>query len=128
MKDESEIETFHKLVIQLERMLHEVSELSKKHPNDVLNPFKLELVNRLLVTANAIVDRANKPFDEFETFDSDKVPTNSDVVMILSQYRVCLKKFFDENTGRNHTTQENSWIINGHPSKIKAPGNYAYLL
>ena len=92
MKSEQEIEDFVKLAAQLERMLQEFGELSKKKPNNAVNTFKLGLVNKLLDTANGILDVPDRPFEDFERFDPDNVPTNSDAVMILSQYRACMRR------------------------------------
>ena len=92
MRSEQEIEDFMKLAAQLEGMLREFAELSKKKPNDGVNTFKLTLVNKLLDTANGILDVTDRPFEDFERFDPDNLPTNSDVLMILSQYRACMRR------------------------------------
>ena len=92
MRSEREIEDFVKLAAQLERMLREFAELSKKKPNDAVNTFKLGLVNKLLDTANHILDPPARPFEDFNQFDPDNLPTNSDVLMILAQYRACMRR------------------------------------
>lgn len=127
MKSEKEIEDFTKLAIQLDRMLGEFTELSKKKPNDPVNTFKLGLVNKLLDTANEIVDVANRPFEKFSRFEEDNMPSNSDVLVILSQYRVCLAKFFEEQTGDNKQ-EKHVWVIDGKWSLIQAPYEYPGLL
>jgi hypothetical protein len=38
-----------------------------------------------------------RPFDDFEMFDEDDVPQNSDVVFILSQYLQCFEKLRADN-------------------------------
>src|SRR5271156_2057680 len=78
-------------------MLTEVSELSNKKPNDGLNKFKLKLVNVLLERMNKVLG-SQKPFTDFETFDEDDLPTNSDVVVMLSQYAAAIFQFRLENT------------------------------
>lgn len=127
MRSEQEIEDFMKLAAQLEGMLREFAELSKKKPNDGVNTFKLTLVNKLLDTANGILDVTDRPFEDFERFDPDNLPTNSDVLMILSQYRACMKRLFNDHTAQNAACTQ-SWIINGKLSEIKAPANYDGLL
>lgn len=116
MKSTAEIEVFSKLRIQLNELLKDISELSKKKPNDLVNKFKLKLVNKVLETANSIIDEKNKPFEDFNLFDENDLPSNSDVVLILTQYSACLKKFREENMTR--VDGEWRWIINGKPSKL----------
>lgn len=40
---------------------------------------------------------STNPFADFETFDEDSLPTNSDVVLILSQYLDCLEGWRSDN-------------------------------
>lgn len=127
MRSEQDIEDFVKLAVQLQRMLQEFAELSKKKPSDAVNTFKLGLVNNLLDIANGIIDVADRPFEDFERFEQDNVPTNSDVVVILSQYRVCMERFFDDNTADNENRRP-MWIIDGKLSEIRAHSSYGLLL
>ena len=87
------IRTFEKIQSQMFILHEEVSILSKKNPETPINKFKIKFVNQLLLEANAILENNNKPFSDFETFDEDLLPTNSDVVMMLSQYLSCLEKY-----------------------------------
>jgi hypothetical protein len=118
MNSMNEIDGFVKLLMQAEKILEDFSELSKKKPNDAVNKFKLRFVNTILEQANNILDEANKPFDSFNTFDEHDIPTNSDVVLILTQYLGCLKKFGRDNTA--YSGVEHYWVIKGKRSDIKA--------
>lgn len=121
MKSQKEIDEYIKLLIQTDKAFQDFSDLSKKKPNDGVNKFKLKLINKLLMKANSILDEQNKPFDDFEQFDEDDVPSNSDVVLILTQYVACLKKF-----GRDQTIYQNLkhfWLIKGKRSNINADMN-----
>ena len=72
-------------------VLHEeIRELSKKKPDDPLNKFKLSLVNELLGVANDLLPPEERPFSSFVNFDEVNLPTNSDVVVVLSQYQSAL--------------------------------------
>jgi len=117
MKSAEEIEQFNKLMIQLPEMLNEFSALSKKKPDDPVNKFNLNFVNGIVKTANGILDEKNRPFADFELFDEDSLPSNSDVVLILSQYWACLKKFKKENIAR--VDLYNYWIIDSKISDIE---------
>lgn len=97
MKSEADVQDFERLEQQLHSMLTEMSELSKKRANDGLNKFKLKLVNVLLEGVNEFLG-AQRPFKEFETFDENDIPTNSDVVVMLSQYAAAVFQYRVENT------------------------------
>ena len=88
-----DVEIFEKTQAQLHGLYDEMVVFSKKKPDDPVNKFKLKFINQVLINTNAILDEKNKPFNDFDTFDEDSLPTNSDVVMILSQYINCLEKF-----------------------------------
>ena len=86
-----EIANFEKVHAQLLGFYEETEALVKKNPNDVMNKFKLQLINKLLASANEIFGDT-KPFDDFDSFDIDgEMPTNSDVAMILGQYIKCME-------------------------------------
>jgi hypothetical protein len=127
MKNSEEIQEFERLEQQLHSMLTEVSELSKKRPNDGLNKFKLRLVNILLERTNQFLG-PHKPFTDFEAFDENDLPTNSDVVMMLSQYTAATFQFRLENT----VYQDHKWwwplpgkkgdVETGDPERFKYAG------
>lgn len=74
-----------KVLEQMRTLLHEFRFLSGKKPNDPINVFKLKYVNKTLEAANDVLGD-DKPYDDFEKFSEEDLPTNSDVLMILSLY------------------------------------------
>jgi hypothetical protein len=125
VKSEEEVQDFEKLEQQLHSMLAEMSELSKKRPNDGLNKFKLNLVNVLLGRMNEILG-AQRPFQDFETFDQDDLPTNSDVVVMLSQYAGALYQFRQKNT--EYLDHKWWWVLPGKPGRVQtgSPDEFKY--
>lgn len=97
-----EFDRFEKIEAQLEGVYSELSVLSKRAPSDAVNPFKLQFINRLLAAGGEILGSAYRPFDDFEQFDVDDVPQNSDVVFILSQYLECFEKLRSDNVVMRH--------------------------
>lgn len=95
--NKSDVDVFEKLSGQLLSVYEEISLLSKKNPNDAVNKFKLKFVNKLIDDSNEFLDAKYRPFDDFENFDEDDVPQNSDVVFILSQYIQCYEKLRADN-------------------------------
>lgn len=91
------IERFEKLHLQIKDLYRELSILSKKSPNRAINTFKLKYINKLIEEDNDIMDKKYLPFEDFEKFDEEDIPFNSDVVMILSQYLKCLEKYKYDN-------------------------------
>ena len=63
----------------------EFRELSSKKPNDQVNTFKLKYVNQAIEAANEVL-QDNKPYADFDKFSEEDLPTNSDVLMMLSLY------------------------------------------
>ena len=86
-----DVDFFEKVRAQLQQLHNEISALSKAKPDNPINKFKLTFINEKLGEANIILTGAFKPFKDFTLFNIDELPTNSDVVMVLSQYLDCLE-------------------------------------
>src|SRR5205807_3516250 len=86
-----DVNRFEKVKAQIRQLHGEVSVLSKSKPDNPINKFKLGFINEKLEEANAILKGDFKPFKDFTTFNTDDLPSNSDVVMVLSQYLDCLE-------------------------------------
>lgn len=81
---------------QIKQLTSEFRRLSDKKPNDTVNLFKLQLVNAVLSTVNDnIVD--NLPVPNFDLFDEDVMPSNSDVLLVLSLYETELNNYRYDN-------------------------------
>lgn len=74
-----------KVLEQVRTLKYEFRALSSKKPNEPLNNFKVKYVNQTLADANAVL-RDDKPYENFELFSDEELPTNSDVLMMLSLY------------------------------------------
>jgi hypothetical protein len=113
-----QVDLFEKINGQMEALYDEIGALSKKSPNDAANKFKLNFVNKVLDEANSLLGPRYKPFPDFDSFNEDELPTNSDVTMILAQYLNCLEKLRSDNikqTGFNSW----SWILEDPREKIE---------
>ncbi|HEY9773596.1 MAG TPA: hypothetical protein V6C81_07280 [Planktothrix sp.] len=92
-----EIDEIERLTGQLTGHHAEISALSKKSPSDAVNAFKLKFINATVAGCNALLGKKYKPFDEFDCFDLDDVPSNSDVTFILAQYIQAIEKLRSDN-------------------------------
>ena len=90
--NKKQIDAFETLQAQLTGLYEEMQTLVKKSPHDSINKFKIGLVNGVLRNANTFVGKGQKPVEGFVDFNEDDLPSNSDVLMILSQYLDYLEK------------------------------------
>lgn len=92
----ADVELYDKLYGQLVTMKFQFEVLSKKNPNDVVNEFKIGLVNNLLVGINGLIGDY-KPFSDFEQFEDSPKVFNSDVLLILAHYITAMGRFKSAN-------------------------------
>ncbi len=103
----------------MEGLHKEISSLAKKSPNDALNKFKLKFVNSVLSEANQILGENYKPLAEFEQFDFDDVPSNSDVTFIIGQYIEELERKRADNIKREMGNGLWVYVLIGSQEKIR---------
>ena len=124
MQSTEEVEALEKIIGQLQGAHSELSQLAKKSPGDSVNEFKLRLVNKIIENANDVLGDGYKPFDDFEIFDKDDIPTNSDVTLVLSQYMEQAERYRSDNVIYNggawwyQVNGQKSDIRSGPPSKV----------
>lgn len=115
--EKENVEKFEKLHIQIKDIYSELSLLSKKSPDGAINKFKLKFINQLIEEANSFLGERYKPFGDFEKFQEDDIPFNSDVVLIVSQYIKCLEKYKFDNIKR--LSGNWYWILSDGDDEIK---------
>jgi len=118
------VEIYEKLEVQIGDLYKEMSILSKKSPDGKTNKFKLNFVNQLLSTSNELLSGNFVPLVGFEKFDEDDAPSNSDVVLVISQYISCLQKYkFDNIKWINH---EWRWVVDDAEPIMTTPPEYKF--
>ena len=89
---EKNIEDYSLLKDMLKSQRQEFNLLSKKKPDDHLNKMKIKMVNRVLEPLNEILK--HEPSHKFlDILSDDDMPSNSDVVLIISQYETAISEF-----------------------------------
>ncbi len=89
---EASITKFNMLRGLLASVYNEMKELSKKKPDEKLNEFKVNSINRILKQIKDIL--SNEPTNEFlDLLDSDFLPSNSDSILIIGQYNAAVSQF-----------------------------------
>ncbi|WP_019178015.1 hypothetical protein [Methanomassiliicoccus luminyensis] len=117
--NEKDIDKFEKLDMQLYGFYEEVNKLSQKKPDEPINKFKLKLINQLLKDANVLLGKKYAPLDDFNQFDENLIPSNSDVSLIIAQYLECMDKLRLDNIKQTYGEQW-YWIFDGNDSKRRA--------
>ena len=83
---------------KLKKFYEEFVKLSNKKPDGAVNKFKLMHLNSVVKEINQLITKEYVPFSDFSEFEEDQVPTNSDVVMILSQYLSQMARFRNDHS------------------------------
>ncbi len=112
-----EIDLFEKLQLRLEGVYNEIKALSNKRSDDAINLFKLQLINQMLLDSNKFLQEKNLPFKGFLKFNEAELPTNSDVVFILSGYLSAFEKIRIENIEESYGKWY--WKVGGELSDIR---------
>ena len=92
---EKNIEDYSLLKNMLHAQRKEFDLLSSKKPNEQLNPMKIKMVNRVLEPLKEIL-RKEDSYKFLDTLQEDEMPTNSDVVLIISQFEMGISEFRDK--------------------------------
>lgn len=114
-----DISIFEDTEEQIRDIYTEIKELSKKKPDEKINEFKLKYINRVLENANSILGEKNKPLKEFDLFNSDDLPSYSDITFILTHYKTSLYNYRIANSQREDVFSPNLWIVDGKVTDIK---------
>ena len=100
-------EQFEMLFPIVESVYNEIKELSKKKQDGALNEMKVKLTNRVLSKVKEILK--DDPTLEFlDLLDEVSLPTNSDAVMIIAQFKAAMQQF--RNRHYDTSSYEAVWI------------------
>src|SRR3990172_10605589 len=123
---EKNIEDYSLLKDMLHAQRQEFDLLSKKKSDGQLNKMKIKIVNRVIEPLNELLK--NESSHKFlDVLNEDDMPTNSDVVLIISQYEKALLNFknkyflIDKNYRKKYGDAQARWNIKENP--ISEAGN-----
>lgn len=80
----------------LKSAFNEVKDFSKKKQDDLLNIKKVNMINRLLEKAKIVLQNEST-VDYLDLLDENDLPSNSDAVLIMSQYISAMDKFHSDH-------------------------------
>lgn len=92
----------------LESAYVEMKDFSKKNPDAALNERKVKSLNRILKDIKEIL--ANEPTASYmDILDEEMLPSNSDVVLTMSQYRSALENYRKKYRLYSSVTYDHFW-------------------
>jgi hypothetical protein len=101
--------TYDRLVPMLEAAHREMTELSKKKQDGIVNALKIKMLNRLLTELSKVIEK--DPSHAFvDMLDEETLPQNSDAVLVLSQWQAALKQYKARHYGYDSSTHEHRWF------------------
>lgn len=107
-----DVHTYYMISELLSTSYREIKELSKKKPNDLLNEFKVNKINKVLEVIKKLLEK--EPTAMFlDLLDNESFPSNSDVTLVLGEYDASLKNFKKKYCGSfsDWTTSEGTYTI-----------------
>lgn len=110
----SDVKLYEMLYPMLVADLEEIRELSKKKPDGLLNPLKVKTINKKLEKVKAIL--SNEPTTDFlELLDEETLPSNSDAVLLVLQFKTALEQFKSTYFGKNSSYEDRRWFTKENP-------------
>ena len=92
----------------LESVFNELKELSKKRQDGALNDIKIKMTNRILQKVKFILK--DDPTIEFlDLLDEVLLPTNSDAVLIIAQFKAAMEQFKNKHYSFNQSVGKSIW-------------------
>lgn len=92
LPNSNKTQKFEMLFPMVNSDLNEIRELSKKKQDEPLNKFKVKTINKKLEQVKVIL--SDEPTSDFlELLDEDTLPSNSDAVLMISQYIKAMEQF-----------------------------------
>ena len=96
----------------------EMKDFAKKSANETLNEFKIKSLNRVLTPLKVLMkDQPTALF--LDVLDESSLPTNSDVVIILSQYLTAMQNYEDRYYKLDNFKHKKRWNTKEDQKKKK---------
>lgn len=108
------VEKFQYLSPALDSLYEELSKLSSKKQDAPISAYKIKMINRVLEGIKAIIgdDPALK---ELDLLSDEELPQNSDVVLLLGQFRAAMERFKTAFYGYEGTYGDHRWFTQENP-------------
>ena len=102
------VEQYQLLSPLLSTIAVEMKELSKKKADTPINTYKLKVINRVLEPIRKMMSNESS-IQYLDLLVDDDLPSNSDVVLIISQYIAALTMFREKYYSYDNYEGEYTW-------------------
>lgn len=89
---EAQIEKFEMLEKMINSIYDEMKEFSKKKPDELLNKFKVNNINRILDPIKKIL-KNESTYEFIDLLDEESLPSNSDAILTIGQFKAAINEF-----------------------------------
>ena len=114
LPSEAQIAEYEIVVPFLRATYNEISDLSKKKQDGVLNKLKVDMINRILKrTKTALSEESGIEF--LELLDDITLPSNSDAALILRTFLAATEKFQDKYIRWDKKLSGKRWFSKENP-------------
>jgi hypothetical protein len=114
LPSQEKVEKFQMLSGLLDSIFEEMKEFSKKKPDELLNQLKVTMINKVLKQIKEVL--SSEPTSEFlELLDDVTLPSNSDAVLIISQFRSAMEHFKNKFYVHDENRYEHRWVTQEDP-------------
>lgn len=96
----------------LQAIYGEVKELAKKKQDGALNALKVGMINKVLVQVDELL-KEELSAEFLSPLDDETLPSNSDAVLVLAQYKAAMAQFKSKYYGYDSERVENRWFTSG---------------
>ena len=120
---EQDVATYERFFPMLQAAHREMTELSKKKQDGIVNSLKIRNINRLLGDLKKIIEK-DPSKDYVELLDEEELPQNSDVVLLLSQWQAALQQYKNRHYGRESSHDPERWFTVENPRTTPANSPY----
>ena len=107
----SDADQFDMLFPILKSVYYEIKELSKKKQDGVLNELKVKMTNRVLIKVKTILNN-DQTIEFLDLLDDVNLPTNSDAVLIIAQFRAAMLQYREKHFPPWHLYMNRRTICN----------------
>ena len=118
------VQKYEMLNSLLHALYEEIKELSAKKQDLILNKLKVTTINRILRQIKELLK--DQPTLEFtDLLDEETLPSNSDAVLVLAQFKSAMRQFHDRYYRREPGESSLRWHTTENPSAQQGAGGDA---
>ena len=114
LPNNTEVDKFERMSPLLNSIFREMKEFAKKKPDDPINVLKVRMINKILSQVKEFL-KTDPNVEFLELLDEETLPTNSDTVIIIGQFRAILDQFQTRYFFRDDQYSDQRWHSQEEP-------------